>query len=53
MQFVVFVGSVRSARQGIKVARYVQRALTGRGHDVTLVDPVALKLPLLDRMYKE
>src|SRR5262249_55595758 len=24
-----------------------------RGHDVTLVDPCVLKLPLLDRMYKE
>jgi hypothetical protein len=24
-----------------------------RGHDVTLVDPVETKLPLLDRLYKE
>jgi NAD(P)H-dependent FMN reductase len=31
----------------------VQRGLTTRGHEVTLIDPVALKLPLLDRMYKE
>jgi NAD(P)H-dependent FMN reductase len=27
--------------------------MSGRGHDVTVVDPVELKLPLLDRMYKE
>lgn len=53
MKFVVLVGSVRSDRQGIRVARYVERSLTSRGHDVTLVDPVALQLPLLDRMYKE
>src|SRR5919202_1739726 len=50
---VVLVGSVRSDRQGIRVARFVQRALTRRGHDVSLVDPVELQLPLLDRMYKE
>ena len=50
---VVLVGSVRSDRQGIKAARFVRRGLTARGHDVTLVDPVELKLPLLDRMYKE
>jgi NAD(P)H-dependent FMN reductase len=50
---VVLVGSVRSDRQGIKAARFVERALRMRGHDVTIVDPVALQLPLLDRMYKE
>ena len=53
LKLVVLVGSVRSDRQGIKAARFVQHALTARGHDVTLVDPVALGLPLLDRMYKE
>jgi NAD(P)H-dependent FMN reductase len=53
MNFVVMVGSVRSDRQGIRVARFAEHALQTRGHDVTLVDPCALKLPLLDRMYKE
>jgi len=53
LKIVVFVGSVRSDRQGIKAARYVTRTLTARGHDVTIVDPMELKLPLLDRMYKE
>jgi NAD(P)H-dependent FMN reductase len=52
-RIVVLVGSVRSDRQGIKAARFVERALTARGHAVTVVDPVALQLPLLDRMYKE
>ena len=50
---VLLVGSVRSDRQGIRAARFVERSLTARGHDVTLVDPVVLQLPLLDRMYKE
>ena len=49
----VLVGSVRSDRQGIRAARFVERLLTARGRDVTVVDPIALGLPLLDRMYKE
>lgn len=53
MNFVVIAGSVRSDRQGIRAARFAEHALTARGHDVTLVDPVDLQLPLLDRMYKE
>ena len=44
---------MRRDRQGIKAARYVERAFRARGHEVTLVDPVELQLPLLDRMYKE
>lgn len=53
MQFVVIAGSVRSDRQGIKAARFVERSLAARGHAVTLIDPVVYRLPLLDRMYKE
>jgi NAD(P)H-dependent FMN reductase len=53
LKIATLVGSVRSDRQGIKAARFVERALTMRGHEVTLVDPVELRLPLLDRMYKE
>jgi NAD(P)H-dependent FMN reductase len=53
LKLVVLVGSVRSDRQGIKAAWFVERAMTGRGHEVTLVDPVEVQLPLLDRMYKE
>ena len=53
LKIVVLVGSVRSDRRGIRAARFVERTLAARGHQVTLVDPVALQLPLLDRMYKE
>jgi NAD(P)H-dependent FMN reductase len=53
LKLVVLVGSVRSDRQGIKAARFVEHALAARGHEVTIVDPAALNLPLLDRMYKE
>jgi NAD(P)H-dependent FMN reductase len=50
---VVLLGSVRSDRKGIRAARYVERRLLARDHSVTLVDPMELGLPLLDRMYKE
>jgi NAD(P)H-dependent FMN reductase len=53
LNLVILVGSVRADRQGVKVARFVARALTTRGHDVTVVDPAVTTLPLLDRMYKE
>ena len=53
MTFTILLGSVRSDRQGIRAARFVERGLVARGHGVTLVDPVEYRLPLLDRMYKE
>ena len=53
LTIAVLVGSVRSDRQGIKAARFVERSLAQRGHRVVVVDPVELRLPLLDRMYKE
>ena len=49
----VIVGSIRSDRQGIKVARWIEKNLLNRNHTVFFIDPLELKLPLLDRMYKE
>ena len=49
----VIFGSVRSERQGIKATRFIVKKLEERGHNVTLIDPVEYKLPLLDKMYKE
>src|SRR3954471_24483550 len=49
----VLVGSVRSHRQEIRAARFVELLLAARGHQITIVDPLVLQLPLLDRMYKE
>jgi NAD(P)H-dependent FMN reductase len=49
----VILGSVRSQRVGLRVARFVANGLASRGHAVTLVDPVEHPLPLLDKMYKE
>ena len=49
----VLLGSVRRDRMGPRAAQLVVRELERRGHDVHLVDPLELQLPLLDRMYKE
>lgn len=49
----VLLGSVRSERQGLRAARFLVAALEARGIAAPLVDPAELKLPLLDRMYKE
>jgi len=49
----VLYGSVRETRQGIKAARFIDNELQRRGHRTTLVDAAELRLPLLDRMYKE
>ena len=53
LDLVVVYGSVRSARQGIKLARFLVRQLQARGHTAHLIDPLEVRLPLLDRMYKE
>jgi NAD(P)H-dependent FMN reductase len=53
LHIVELFGSVRRDRQGIRAARFVERQLTARGHDVSFIDAKALDLPLLDRMYKE
>ena len=49
----ILYGSVRATRQGIKAARFIDNELTRRGHRTTLIDAAELRLPLLDRMYKE
>ena len=49
----VFYGSVRSNRQGIKAARFIEKELKERGHTVHLIDPLEYEFPFLDKMYKE
>lgn len=53
LKLVVFYGSVRSSRQGIKAARFITTQCRNRGHEATLLDPLEYRLPLIDRMYKE
>ena len=53
MSISLIYGSVRSDRQGIKAARYLERKLQERNIEVHFIDPLEYKLPLLDKMYKE
>jgi NAD(P)H-dependent FMN reductase len=53
LRILVVYGSVRSERQGIRAARFIVNECRARGHEVTLVDPLEHRLPLLDKMYKE
>lgn len=50
---LVFYGSYRSDRMGIRLARFVIEGLRARGEEVELIDAQAVGLPMLDRMYKE
>jgi NAD(P)H-dependent FMN reductase len=52
-RILVFYGSYRSNRMGIRLADFVVERLRGRGDDVELIDAKAVGLPMLDRMYKE
>ena len=52
-RFLVFYGSYRSDRVGIRLADFVVAGLRARGDDVELIDAKAIDLPMLDRMYKE
>jgi NAD(P)H-dependent FMN reductase len=49
LKLCVIYGSVRSARVGIRAAKFMQAQAEARGHDVSFVDPMAEGIPLLDR----
>ncbi|MBC5828844.1 MAG: NAD(P)H-dependent oxidoreductase [Candidatus Eremiobacteraeota bacterium] len=53
LRIPVIYGSVRSERQGIRVARFMVSELQRRGCEPALIDPLEYRLPLLDLMYKE
>ena len=50
---LVFYGSYRAARVGIRLANFVVTELAARGAEAELIDARAVGLPILDRMYKE
>ncbi|GHB21126.1 NADPH-dependent FMN reductase [Salinicola rhizosphaerae] len=52
-RILVFYGSYRVDRAGIRLADYAVRALNERGCDAELIDAKAIDLPMLDRMAKE
>ncbi len=52
-RILVFYGSYRSDRYGIRLADYLVRAFSERSVQAELIDAKAIDLPMLDRMYKE
>lgn len=52
-RILVFYGSYRSERKGIRLANFVVTSLRSRGEAAELIDAKAVGLPMLDRMYKE
>lgn len=50
---LVFYGSYRADRMGIRLADYLVAGLKARGSEAELIDAKAVDLPMLDRMYKE
>jgi NAD(P)H-dependent FMN reductase len=52
-RILVFYGSYRSDRKGIRLANFLVEKLLERGNDVEFIDAKIIGLPILDRMYKE
>ena len=52
-RILVFYGSYRSDRMGIRLAHFVVEGFRAGGDDVELIDAKQVDLPMLDRMYKE
>jgi NAD(P)H-dependent FMN reductase len=50
---LVFYGSYRASRVGIRMANFVTSELQSRGALAELIDAREIGLPILDRMYKE
>ena len=50
-RILVFYGSYRSDRMGIRLAQFIVERLRRRGDDAELIDARAINLPILDRMY--
>src|ERR1700742_5169454 len=52
-RILIFYGSYRSDRMGIRLAEFLVERFQRRGDVVELIDAKAVNLPMLDRMYKE
>jgi NAD(P)H-dependent FMN reductase len=53
LNIALIYGSVRTERQGIKAARFLNKELKKRNYEVSFIDPLEYDLPMLDYMYKE
>ena len=53
LDFLIFYGSYREGRLGIRLADYLVRNLSARGHRAELVDAMAVDLPMLNKRYSD
>ena len=53
LDIAVILGSVREERLGIRVAQYAMDQVKQHGHTGTLIDPMTMELPLLNKVYSE
>jgi NAD(P)H-dependent FMN reductase len=53
VRILVFYGSYRRDRMGVRLANFVVAGFLARGADAELIDAREVGLPMLDRMYKE
>lgn len=53
LNILVFYGSYRRDRLGIRLADYIIAGLDARGHDAQLIDAMAIGLPMLDRRHRD
>ena len=51
--FTVLYGSTRKKRLGIRLADYIKAQIINKGHKSTIIDPLEVKLPLLDKRYAD
>ncbi|QND75270.1 NADPH-dependent FMN reductase [Tardiphaga robiniae] len=52
-KILVFYGSYRSGRMGVRLVEFLLEKFKQRGEAVELIDAKVIDLPMLDRMYKE
>lgn len=49
LKIIAVLGTVREGRLGSRVGKFVIRGLEEKGHHVELLDPMAVKFPLLEK----
>ena len=51
--FAILYGSTRKKRLGIRFAEYINTQIKNKGHKSFIIDPLVVKLPLLDKRYAD
>jgi len=51
--FAILYGSTRKKRLGIRFAEYINMQIRNKGHKSFIIDPLEVKLPLLDKRYAD